>query len=39
MLVDPFSATSGTVIYEKAHLVNIIISDKPGITEKLPQQE
>lgn len=36
---DPFAATSGKIIYQKQHKINIYISEKPGIIEKLPQQE
>jgi|JI10StandDraft_1071094.scaffolds.fasta_scaffold104412_2 hypothetical protein len=37
--MDPFALNSGTIIYAKHHNMNILISDKPGIVQKLPSQE
>lgn len=36
---DPFSESLGRIIYAKRHFMNILISDKPGAAQKLPNQE
>ena len=31
--------STGTLIYCRPHRMNILISDKPGVVQKLPSQE